>query len=292
MTGRGSATSLPLLALVLHAYLNLVVALQPRTLVQGTVSAFPSCPSRAACRLAGARPQQSLTSRSGLAPSSGPSVLMRMDGGGPGKGEAEGPVLSTLARKMAWELVGKNTKWIVSLSAAGVLLYRRDALAVSAIVGALSNAVIGKILKRILRQKRPDGAPLADPGMPSSHAMSLYFLSCYLCASIVAWTPAWAPFQKAVAMFALLAFSTSSAVWRVSSGLHTGSQIMVGALLGGTNGVLWFRFTTARMEVIHAMDAAMSANASIPAILCAVLIAGALIVGSIERKVGSFMGKK
>jgi membrane-associated phospholipid phosphatase len=173
-----------------------------------------------------------------------------------------------------------------------VLLYRRDALAVSAIVGALSNAVFGKILKRVLRQQRPDGAPLADPGMPSSHAMSLYFLSCYLCAAIAAWTPAWAPWQQAAAMLALLGFATSSAVWRVTSGLHTSAQIAVGALLGGTNGVLWFRFTAARMDALSALDAAMAANTSIPAILCAVLISGALIVGSIERKLGAFIAKK
>eukprot|EP00961_Rhodomonas_salina_P100996 1359075-Rhodomonas_salina.3 len=66
--------------------------------------------------------------------------------------------------------------WTVSLSGAGV----------SAIIGALGNAVLSKVLKKILREERPDGAPLnpetKDPGMPSSHAMSLFFLSGYLCA--------------------------------------------------------------------------------------------------------------
>ncbi len=42
------------------------------------------------------------------------------------------------------------------------------------------------MLKRVLKQKRLDGAPLVDPGMPSSHAMSLSFPSGYLCAVTVA----------------------------------------------------------------------------------------------------------
>jgi len=180
-------------------------------------------------------------------------------------------------------VVGKNTKWIVSLTAAGVLLYRRDALAVSAILGALSNAVLGKVLKRILRQKRPTGAPLADPGMPSSHAMSLFFLSSYLCAAILAWTPTWLPAHRAAVMGSLLAFATSSAAWRVRAGLHTPAQIVAGALLGGSNGVIWFELTVARLQSLEALDRMMAVSPSFPLLVCGCLIAGALVVGSIER---------
>lgn len=94
--------------------------------------------------------------------------------------ESSAGKLGDLGRKLTWNLVGKNTKWIVSLSAAAVLLYRRDALAVSAIAGALGNAILGKVFKRILRQKRPDGAPLADPGMPSVSALIVVSVCCLL----------------------------------------------------------------------------------------------------------------
>jgi hypothetical protein len=209
-----------------------------------------------------------------------PELPMAVRGGG-----AEHNAVDLL-RAATWNMVGKNTKWIVSLTAAAVLLYRRDALAVSAIAGALSNAVLGKMLKRVLKQKRPDGAPLADPGMPSSHAMSLFFLSGYLCAVTVAWTPAWQPAQRAAAMAALLSFATSSAAWRVASGLHTTPQIFVGALLGGVNGVLWFHITASHMEWLQSLDHMLAADRSIPAVLCGILIAGALVVGSVERKLG------
>ena len=64
-----------------------------------------------------------------------------------GRAGVDGPhgALVHSARKIAWDLLGKSTKWIVSLTAAAVLLYRRDALAVSAIAGALCNAVLGKV---------------------------------------------------------------------------------------------------------------------------------------------------
>jgi len=209
-----------------------------------------------------------------------PELPSSMRGGG-----AEHDAVDLL-RTATWNVVGKNTKWIVSLTAAAVLLYRRDALAVSAIAGALGNAVLGKTLKRVLKQKRPDGAPLADPGMPSSHAMSLFFLSGYLCAVTVAWTPAWTPAQRVAAMAALLSFATSSAAWRVASGLHTTPQIFVGALLGGVNGVLWFRITASHMDWLQSLDHMLAADRSIPAVLCGILIAGALVVGSVERKLG------
>ena len=73
-----------------------------------------------------------------------------------------------------------STKWIVSGAAAGTLAYRRDLPSALCILGAVLNALLSKILKRLLRRPRPTGAPLADPGMPSSHAQSLFFFAAYL----------------------------------------------------------------------------------------------------------------
>ena len=73
-----------------------------------------------------------------------------------------------------------STKWIVSGAAASTLAYRRDLATALCITGAVVNGLLSKILKRILRRPRPSGAPLADPGMPSSHAMSLFYFATYL----------------------------------------------------------------------------------------------------------------
>ena len=73
-----------------------------------------------------------------------------------------------------------ETRWVVSVCAALTLAYRRDAASALCIVGAVLNALLSKVLKRVLNMSRPTGARLADPGMPSSHAQSLFFFASYL----------------------------------------------------------------------------------------------------------------
>ena len=78
------------------------------------------------------------------------------------------------------EWIGRNTKWIVSGLAAIILMIRRDAATILCLIGAITNAIFGKILKRIINEARPKGARLIDPGMPSSHAQSLFYFATYL----------------------------------------------------------------------------------------------------------------
>ena len=91
-------------------------------------------------------------------------------------------------------------------------------------IGAIGNALLSKILKRILRQDRPTGAPVSDPGMPSSHAMSLFFFAAYLSSAAAIWS-SWPLAGRAAAIAGLLAFATNSASWRISAGFHTRDQV-------------------------------------------------------------------
>jgi dolichyldiphosphatase len=136
------------------------------------------------------------------------------------KGSMEGGLLSALRVSTA-----KNTRWLVAGSAAAVLLWRRDAVAISCIAGAIGNAIISKILKRILNQERPEGATVSDPGMPSSHAMSLFFFASYLSSSLIFWATWPSPGFRAASVAALAAFAVNSAAWRVTAGLHTREQV-------------------------------------------------------------------
>lgn len=52
-----------------------------------------------------------------------------------------------------------------------VLLYRRDGAMLAWLLGCTLAAVVGKVLKLVIWQKRPDGSIVNDPGMPSSHAL-------------------------------------------------------------------------------------------------------------------------
>ena len=86
------------------------------------------------------------------------------------------------------------------------------------------NSFICKLLKRLFNQPRPKGAAqqgLPDPGMPSSHAHMLFFLSSYL--SFALQPPEWALSAGSGALFVAL----GSCVHRVASGKHTLAQVAV-----------------------------------------------------------------
>lgn len=69
-----------------------------------------------------------------------------------------------------------QSKWIVSGLFAAVILGRHDAEIVWVAMGSIINAMLSVALKRILNQERPASAMKSDPGMPSSHAQSLFFI--------------------------------------------------------------------------------------------------------------------
>jgi len=58
---------------------------------------------------------------------------------------------------------------------AAVLLWRHDAEALWAAMGSVLNSALSVILKRILNQERPVSHLRSDPGMPSSHAQSIFY---------------------------------------------------------------------------------------------------------------------
>lgn len=152
-------------------------------------------------------------------------------------------------------VLAKNTRWLVAGTAATVLLYRRDALTVSALVGAILNAAWSKILKRLLNENRPEGAPVSDPGMPSSHAMSLFFFAAYLSMAAALWSPTGTPMAlRAAECVVLLAFAINSASWRVDVGLHTRDQVLVGSMLGFLDGLLWFWATQGNWDLLVGID--------------------------------------
>lgn len=171
------------------------------------------------------------------------------------------------------------TKWVVAGSAAAVVLYRHDLAAVLCVSGAVGNALLSKVLKRLLNEARPEGARLADPGMPSSHAQSLFFFASYLgCAAADA--PVAALRMGAVGLLPLAGFLA----WqRVCAGLHTPAQVLVGGIIGCATGAWWCVWAQPTLEA--AMGGASSAPLS--SSLLALFLVGALVVGSAERMLGA-----
>jgi len=146
-------------------------------------------------------------------------------------------------------------KWLVSGTAAACLNYYRSAPLVVFVGGAIANSVAAKVLKRVINQPRPSGSEgqgLPDPGMPSSHAHMLFFLTAY--AAHLEWGAGSAARGGALssvlggdsgALMSLaapalaLTVAVGSCAHRVRTGKHTMAQVCVGAATGAAGGLAW-----------------------------------------------------
>ncbi|KAM1529236.1 hypothetical protein ACFX1Z_018466 [Malus domestica] len=134
--------------------------------------------------------------------------------------------------------LNRLSKWIISALFAVVILWRHDGEAIWAAMGSVVNSILSVILKRILNQERPIPSLRAEPGMPSSHAQSIFYIVTFTIWSIVEWL-GMNEISLTVTAFAL-AFGTYFSWLRVSQKLHTLSQIVVGAAFGTIFAIFWF----------------------------------------------------
>jgi membrane-associated phospholipid phosphatase len=188
--------------------------------------------------------------------------------------------------------IGASTSLVVSGTFFAALAYYRDALMVSFFIGSIGNAILGKVLKRILNQERPaelDTVEMklkpSDMGMPSSHAMSLGFIGTFtaLCIGIP------------VIQWIILFYSLVSLWYRIDSKLHTWQQIAVGFVLGSANGGIWqwlcqdnnisgFSVTELVRQYL------MNDQGVLPwTLLIVPALVGAIVVGSIERRLAGWL---
>eukprot|EP00898_Chlorokybus_atmophyticus_P004910 jgi/Chlat1/541/Chrsp103S01121 len=126
--------------------------------------------------------------------------------------------------------INESTKWTVSLAAFGYLCYCRFSPAACwCLVGSVANAFASKVLKALINQSRPPNARKADPGMPSSHAQSLFYFGSYI--SLAALSRFRTP-QAVSTSVAAMAMSTFMTWLRVELGYHTFDQVAAGAFFG------------------------------------------------------------
>lgn len=72
-----------------------------------------------------------------------------------------------------------QSKWVVSAAFTALILWRHDAEALWAAFGCAVNALLSVTLKNILNQERPVSTLRPDPGMPSSHAQSIAYVTAF-----------------------------------------------------------------------------------------------------------------
>ncbi|KAK3280082.1 hypothetical protein CYMTET_12064 [Cymbomonas tetramitiformis] len=133
-------------------------------------------------------------------------------------------------------LLNKSTKYVVTGTAVGVLLWSQfDLVTCWALIGAIFNAFLCKMLKTVLNQSRPaSAAEKSDPGMPSSHAQSLGYMATYPAVLLFSHSADLLPASLGLEAAALFAS------WlRIACGLHTVDQVLVGYLAGGSTALVW-----------------------------------------------------
>jgi hypothetical protein len=84
---------------------------------------------------------------------------------------------------------------------------------------------VSLVLQKCFNQTRPAGSVLADPGMPSSHAMSLFFIGTYVVLLLQTAVPAWVPASSVEAQILVLEYAIAAALWRVKAKLHSLDQV-------------------------------------------------------------------
>ncbi|KAL7193045.1 hypothetical protein ACSBR2_024793 [Camellia fascicularis] len=130
------------------------------------------------------------------------------------------------------------SKWIVTALFGAVLLWRHDTEALWAAMGSVANVGLSTVLKQILNQERPVSDLRSDPGMPSSHAQSIFFTFVFAVFSMV---EKLGINELTIALSVLtLAFGAYLSWLRVPQQLHTISQVAVGGVLGSIFSILWF----------------------------------------------------
>ncbi|KAK0603912.1 hypothetical protein LWI29_010044 [Acer saccharum] len=134
--------------------------------------------------------------------------------------------------------LNRLSKWLVSGLFGALIIGRHDIEALWILMGSILNAMLSIALKRILNQERPVSTLRSDPGMPSSHAQSIFFIFSFAIISIVEWMG----LNEVSLMISGIALASAIYLtWlRVSQKLHTIPQVVVGAAVGSTFFTLWF----------------------------------------------------
>lgn len=136
--------------------------------------------------------------------------------------------------------INESTKWVVSGIAFTILISKRDEITAWCIIGGVISAILCRMLKLMINASRPPNARKSDPGMPSSHASTLAFLSMYPSMMLLEHSPGVEVATSNVALAcSLVAGGVFLTCLRVILGYHTWPQVVVGWLLGSSVAIVW-----------------------------------------------------
>ncbi|PWZ20023.1 Lipid phosphate phosphatase epsilon 2, chloroplastic [Zea mays] len=134
--------------------------------------------------------------------------------------------------------LNRMSKWLVAGSLAFAAIWKRDAEIMWFLLGAVGNSLLSMVLKKMLNHERPAPALRSGPGMPSSHAQSIFYAATILALSLYYWLGT--NYLTMILGPATLSVAAYLSWLRVSRRLHTLNQVMAGAVVGSVVGALWF----------------------------------------------------
>ena len=145
-------------------------------------------------------------------------------------------------------LVGQLMAWssmlpiFLMVAFAGVLSVRRELQFVAFLAGILASELLSVLLKRLIREPRPDGSYMTGYGMPSSHAQFMCFAAVFALMHLWSRLAFHNPLLVRVSLSSLILSSTLLVCFsRWYMGVHSSKQIAVGAFLGIFLGVGYYR---------------------------------------------------
>ena len=202
-------------------------------------------------------------------------MLLRSSDGGPNGSKGQD---TDIFLPVAW--LGSSTRFLVSISALSLVLVERSSTSLAFVMSAVVNSILGKVLKQVINQSRPEGSPLSEKagGMPSSHGVALGYLYAGACVIFLDGNFLCLP------SLALLAYASVGLYYRVLRRLHTPEQVVAGFGFGAVNAAVVWGFTTlgeGLVEVVERIVGPVSWEAAV-----ALGIVGALTVGWREVKQG------
>lgn len=136
------------------------------------------------------------------------------------------------------------TKWTVVAIVSAAVLYKRDISIALYAIGSILNSAMGKGMKKVIAQPRPNGSWKEDHGMPSSHATALSYLSTAALINIVLHHGHLGLTWPILIACVSVALAGMASWWRVISGYHSATQVIAGWVLGVVNAIVWSTMVT------------------------------------------------
>jgi len=204
-------------------------------------------------------------------------------------------------------IIGKTASLTVSISFFVLLAYHRNATIFTLWIGSILNAVLSKIIKKIVNQNRPSELQTnsnvrlkpSDGGMPSSHAMSLGFIitSILIVNSVLPINN----YNLRVSVGLIMSLYTTIALhYRIRDHYHTIEQVVVGLVFGVMNAIAWYKFAmvgnTSNNNGVGPVLSYVQQNfvstetGMFPYIALTIpIVVGIIVVGSFERRISLWM---